>query len=138
MTTQQNVEIVRRGYEAFGRGDLDTLLSLFDEQIEWRTPGPADLPTAGHRRGRDQVREFFGTLNQMFEMQRFEPRTFVAEGDRVVVLGEDTARVKSTGKVIDQQWAHAFTLSNGKVTAFDEYLDTSAVVTELRLAQTAT
>jgi uncharacterized protein len=138
MTTQQNVETVRRGYEAFVRGDLDALLGLFDEQVEWRTPGPADLPTAGQRRGHGQVREFFGTLNQMFEIQRFEPRTFVAEGDRVVVLGEETARVRSTGKVIEQRWAHAFTFSNGKVTAFDEYLDTAAVVTELRLAQSPT
>ena len=138
MTTQQNVEIVRRGYEAFGRGDLDTLLSLFDDQIEWRTPGPEDLPTAGHRRGRDQVREFFGTTNQMFEFHRFEPVTIVAEGDRVVVLGEATVRVRSTGKVMEERWAHAFTLSNGKVTTFDEYFDTAPVVTELRLAQTAT
>lgn len=138
MTTQQNVEIVRRGYEAFGRGDLDALLNLLDEQVEWQTPGPADLPTAGQRKGHDQVREFFGTMNQMFEIQRFEPRTFVAEGDRVIVLGEDTSRVTSTGRMLDQRWAHVFTVRNGKVVAFEEYLDTAAVVAELRLAQQAT
>jgi hypothetical protein len=138
MSEQQNLDVVRRGYEAFGRGDVDTLLSLFDENIEWRSPGPPELPTAGTRRGREQAGQFFAALNQVLEMQRFEPRTFLADGDRVVVLGDDTARVKATGKILDTVWAHAFTLRNGKVVEFQEYFDTAALVAELRSAQAAT
>ena len=132
MGDQQNLEIVRRGYDAFQRGDLDALVALFDENIEWRTPGPSDLPTAGQRRGIQAVREFFQTLSTMVEIQRFEPKTFVAQGDRVVVLGENTARIKATGKVLDDEWAHVFVLKNGKVASFQEYLDTAATVAELR------
>jgi ketosteroid isomerase-like protein len=135
MSPEQNVEIVRRGYEAFGRGDLDTLLSLFDENIEWTTPGPPELPTAGTRRGPQQVAEFFRLLDDVFEIQRFDPKTFISEGDRVVVLGDDTSRIKATGKVLDAQWAHVFTLKDGKVVSFLEYIDTAAVVAELRSAQ---
>ena len=134
MNEQQNLEIVRRGYEAFGRGDIETLLGLFDEQIVWRTPGPAELPTAGTRRGRQQVAEFFAALNQILEIQRFEPRAFLADADRVVVLGTESARVKATGTVLDHNWAHAFTMRDGKVVEFEEYLDTSSYVAELRLA----
>jgi uncharacterized protein len=132
MGEQQNVDIVRQGYEAFGRGDIEGLLSLFDDNIEWVTPGPPDLPTAGTRRGREQIAQFFQTLNEMFEIQRFEPKTFVAQGDRVVVLGDDTARFKATGKVLTESWAHVFVLRNGKVASFQEYLDTAATVAELR------
>jgi ketosteroid isomerase-like protein len=138
MNEQQNVETVRRGYDAFGRGDLEGLLSLFDENIEWVSPGPPDLPTAGTRRGRQQVAEFFAMVNALFEFQRFEPQTFVAQGDRVVVLGSDTARVKATGKVLDSDWAHSFTLRDGKVVAFKEFIDTAALVAELRTAQAHT
>lgn len=138
MNEQQNIEIVRRGYEAFGRGDLDTLLGLFDEHIEWFSPGPADLPTAGTRRGRQQVADFFKVVGELFEFQRFEPKTFIAQEDRVVVLGEDTARIKATGKVLDSEWAHAFSLRDGKITRFHEYIDTAAVVEELRGAQART
>ena len=60
MSEQQNLEVVRRGYDAFGHGDIETLLSLFDEQIEWVTPGPAELKTSGRRTGRQAVGEFFG------------------------------------------------------------------------------
>ena len=125
MSEQQNIEIVRRGYEAFGHGDMNTLLGLFDEQIEWISPGPADLPTAGRRTGRQQIAEFFTVLNDTFEIQRFEPREFIAQGDRVVVTGIDTSRVKATGKVIEGEWAHIFTLKDGKVVRFQEYQDTA-------------
>ena len=138
MNEQQNLEIIQRGYEAFGRGDLDALLSLFADNIEWVSPGPADLPTAGTRRGRQQVADFFRILDELFEFQRFEPKTFIAQDDRVVVLGEDTARIKATGKVLDSAWAHAFSLRDGKVASFHEYIDTAAIVAELRSVQART
>src|SRR5688572_3467088 len=110
MTEQQNLEIVGRGYEAFMRGDVDALLGLFDDDIEWVSPGPPELPTSGMRRGKQQVAEFFQAVNEVFEIQRFEPDAFIAEGDRVVVLGSDTTRVRATGKIIDGDWAHVFTV----------------------------
>jgi len=109
-------------------------LSLFDENIEWTTPGPSSLPTAGTRRGRAQVAAFFQSLNEVFEIERFEPRDFVAQGDRVVVLGTDRSRVRATGTSIDGHWAHTFLLRDGKVVAFHEYTDTAAAVAELQAA----
>ena len=92
------------------------------------------MPTAGVRRGREQVAEFFKALDQVFEIQRFEPKQFIAQGEQVVVLGDDTAKVKVTGKVLTEEWAHAFTIRDGKITAFREYIDTAEVVAELRAA----
>ena len=138
MSEQDNRALVQRGYEAFGRGDIEALLALFDENVEWITPGPSDLPTAGRRRGRQQVAEFFQSVNSLFEVQRFEPEAFVSEGDRVVVLGSETTRVTATGKVLELRWAHAFTVRNGKVSTFEEYQDVSALVAELRHAHSRT
>jgi ketosteroid isomerase-like protein len=134
MTEQQNIEIVKRGYEAFGRGDINGLLALCAENVAWVSPGPSELPTAGIRRGHEQVAQFFEALQQVFEIQRFEPKQFVAQGDQVVVLGADTAKVKATGKVLTEDWAHAFTVRDGKIATFREYLDTAEVVAELRAA----
>ena len=130
----KNLDIVRRGYEAFGRGDMDTLLSLFDEDIDWVTPGPLELPTAGHRRGRQEVAGFFKTLNDAFEVERFEPKEFIEQGDRVVALGEETVRVRNTGRSVEFVWAHVFEVRNGKIVSFHEYGDTAPVVAELRAA----
>ena len=131
MSEQDNRALVQRGYDAFGRGDIEALLVLLDDNVEWITPGPSDLPTAGRRRGRQQVAEFFKGV-------RFEPESFVSEGDRVVVLGSETTRFKATGKVLDMRWAHVFTVRNGKVVAFEEYQDTSALMAELRGVQSRT
>ena len=126
--TETNVDIVRRGYEAFGRGDVNGLLALLHDQITWVTPGPADLSTSGRRTSPQEVGAFFGTLSELYEFQRFEPAEFVAQGNRVVVIGSETVRVKATGAVLDLDWIHVFTVRDGKVVAFQEYFDTAAVV----------
>jgi ketosteroid isomerase-like protein len=138
VSEQQNLDLVRQGYDAFSRGDINALLALFDEQIEWRTPGPPELPTAGERRGREQVAQFFMALNDVLDVQQFEPRTFIADGDRVVVLGADTAVVRASGRSLTSSWAHVFTVRNGAVVAFEEYMDTAALVAELKPARAAT
>jgi uncharacterized protein len=134
MSEQNNLGVVRMGYDAFSRGDIDALLALLDENVEWITPGPSEIPTAGTRRGRQAVGEFFKTLSETFEITRFEAREFVAQGDRVVVFGDDTARLKATGKVLDFAWVHYFGVKNGKIVNFREYGDMSAVVAELKVA----
>ena len=135
--SEDNLDVIRRGYEAFGRGDINTLLESFDEQIIWVTPGPRELKTSGRRTGRQEVAEFFGSVNELFDIQRFEPKEFLAQGDRVVVLGSETARARSTGNVVEADWVHVFTLRNGKVVAFQEFFDTAAVVAALSAAQAA-
>jgi ketosteroid isomerase-like protein len=138
MSEQQNLDLVRRGYEAFGRGDIPGVLELLDEQIAWRTPGPADLPTAGERRGRAGAQEFFQRLSAMAEMLRFEPREFLTRGDLVVVLGDSTLRVMQTGRTVEMQWVHIFTVRDGRLVGFDERADMSALVDEIRAASLRT
>jgi hypothetical protein len=133
----QNVDVVRSSYAAFGRGDIAALLDTLDPNVEWITPGPADLPSAGTRRGREAVREFFTTIDSLFEFLAFEPTTFIAEGDHVVVMGTDRLKVKATGGIADEAWAHHMTVRGGKIVAFREYLDTAQIVTELRHAKAA-
>jgi ketosteroid isomerase-like protein len=135
MQQQQNLEIVRRGYDAFTRGDIPALLALLSDDVAWTSSGPPELPTSGVRRGHAQVGEFFAAVDAMHDFQRFEPATFVADGDHVVVLGSETTRMKATNAVLEHSWAHAFTLRDGKITAFAEYADTAAIVAELRSAQ---
>ena len=132
--SQQNIGLVQSGYAAFGRGDIPGFLSLLDANVEWTTPGPSDMPTAGTRRGPAQVGEFFGVLAQLLEFEHFEPTAYFAEGDRVVVLGTARTKVKGgSGNPLVEDWCHAFTIRNGKIVAFFEYLDTSAFAAELKM-----
>ena len=135
MSEQQNLDAVGNVYAAFGRGDLQGILALLDPQVSWRTPGAPDLPTGGLRRGLDEVREFFGLLLNTFDIQDFRPADFLAEGDKVVVLGTSREGLKGTGRFVDFRWVHVFTFRNGKIVEFEEPADVSALVEECRRVQ---
>ena len=138
MREQQNLDIVRDAYAAFGRGDVDGLLALLDPQVSWRTPGPPDLPTAGVRRGVAAVREFFGLLMTTFDIQEFRPAEFLTQGDKVVVLGNSREGPKGSSRMVDFRWVHIFTVRNGKIVEFEEPADVSALVEEFRRVQART
>jgi hypothetical protein len=135
MSEQANLEVVRDIYAAFGQGNLEGILARLDPQVLWRTPGPPDLPTAGLRRGVTAVREFFGLLLNTLDIQDFRPADFLAQGDRVVVLGTSREGPKGTGRLVDFRWVHVFTLRNGKIVEFEEPADVSALVDAFRGVQ---
>lgn len=124
MSEQENIQVVRKGYEAFGRGDIQGLLDQLAEDVDWSTPGTAASPIAGQRRGRKEVAGFFTTLGQKFDIKDFTPEEFLAKGDLVVVLGRDLAGAKG-GRLEPFEWVHIFTVRNGKIVKFREHLDTA-------------
>jgi uncharacterized protein len=134
---QGNIALVKSAYDAFQRGDIDAVLEAFDRDIKWFSPGPAELPHAGARSGHTAVRQFFEALNDMLDIERFEPKEFLAVDDKVIVIGEDTSRVKATGAVVEGQWAHVMTIQDGKVARFHEYTDTSGILAALTKAAAA-
>ena len=63
-----------------------------------------------------------------------EPREFVAQGDRVLVVGFSRGRVKATNRTFEDHWVFAFTVRNGKVTNIREYIDTLALARGFEMA----
>src|SRR3954470_22041236 len=59
MSEQDNTQVVRAMFEAFGKGDVPGVLGMLTEDIEWRLAGPTEVTYAGIRHGRDQVAQFF-------------------------------------------------------------------------------
>ena len=129
MPEEENLEIVRDMYAAFGRRDIPALLEHLDEYIEWEAViGAAPhVPTAGKRVGKNMVQEFFRILNEAVTFDVFEAEEFVAQGDEVVVLGRYTGRAKSTNRGFAERWAMAMTVRHGKVVRFREYVSTSRI-----------
>jgi ketosteroid isomerase-like protein len=89
MQDEQNTKVVQDAYAAFGRGDVQGILDKLDDRNVWRGvygAGP-HVPTAGERRGKVQVGEFFKQLAENVRFSRFEPTEFIASGGKVVALG---------------------------------------------------
>jgi ketosteroid isomerase-like protein len=126
MSEAQNTRVVQDAYAAFGRGDVPAILATLDESVLWKAVYGASpqVPTAGERRGKAAVGEFFKVLAQSFQFDRFEPREFIAQGERVAVLGSYAART-STNKRVDSEWVMLFTVRNGKIAEFQEFTNTA-------------
>jgi len=126
MGTAESLQIVKDGFAAFGRGDLAGLLALMADDVVWEIPGQG-LPLAGTYRGREGVASFFHKLGEQTEIVDFQAREFVADGDRVLVVGWERVKVRATGRAVDLDWVMAFTVRNGKVVAYRQYSDTKAM-----------
>jgi len=126
MSENGNTNIVQNVYENFRAGEIKALLNLLSDDIEWQLPEIENVPFAGKRRGHEQMGQFFTSLVDTQEVQHFEPREFIVDGDKVVALGHYAWHVKSTGREFGGDFAHVFTLFNGKVIRFHEYMDTAA------------
>ncbi len=137
MNEEINTQIVRDGYEKFGSGDVPGLLSLFADDIDWATPHIENAPFAGTRLGLEEVREFFQLLDESEDISFLEPTEFIAQGDRVVVLGRSKATVKATGRSYETDWVHVFTVKDGKVTNFAEHFDNAAATRAFQKTLTA-
>ena len=127
MSAEENKRTVQRIFEAFGRGDIPAVLEHVSEDVTWKAPGPSAVPYFGDRRGHAGATEFFVQLGGNVDFEHFEPGAFIAEGDKVVVLGRERGRVRGTGKTFDNEWALVFTFDGGKVTAFQCYENTAAI-----------
>jgi len=130
--TQENARIVKDFFAAFGSGDKQGLLAFAAEDIEWITPGEA-WALAGTRRGHAGLLDLVQTSTEMLETSFPEPPEFVAQGDRVLVIGFSTGKVKATNKPFTDHFIIAITVSNGKVAKVREYLDTQALAEASRM-----
>ncbi len=134
MNEQENIKVVQQAYSNFKNGDIAALLNLLSEDIQWQIPDIENVPFAGKRQGRKEVAGFFSSLAEVQEAINFEPQEFIAQGDKVVILGRYQWRLKATGKEYGGDWAHVFTVRDGIVTNFQEYTDTAVAATAFQKA----
>ncbi|MEO7717581.1 MAG: nuclear transport factor 2 family protein [Capsulimonas sp.] len=125
MSTHENVQIVKDFFAAMGRGDKQGLLALSSEDVEWIIPGE-DWALAGVHRGHAGLADLLQKSSEL-ETSFPEPPEFVAQGDRVLVVGFATGKVKATNKTFEDHWVFAMTVRNGKLTNIREYIDTQAL-----------
>lgn len=121
-----NAEIIENLYEAFAKGDVPTVLGLFDPQIEWNEADGVRYADRNPYRGPMAVAEgVFGRIISEVDQFAAVPAAFIDGGDRVVVEGRYKGKVNATGTMLDAQFAHVYTLSGGKIVRFQQYTDTA-------------
>ena len=121
-----HVATIASVYEAFGRGDIATILDVLDDDVDWEA-GTVDhgLPLLTPGRGKAHVAAFFEKLSD-YEFKRFEPQVIFGSGDHVMAVIGIEYLVPHTGRsVAEETEGHLWTFGpDGKVVAFRHYVDT--------------
>ncbi|TQX84138.1 MULTISPECIES: nuclear transport factor 2 family protein [Rhizobium] len=125
MSIEKNIQTVKDFFAAIGRGDGEALLALVTEDFEWIIPGE-EWPLAGTYRGHAGLAALLETASKSMETST-EPREFVAQRDRVLVVGFANGKVKATNKPFEDDWIFAMTVRDGRLTNIREYVDTQAL-----------
>jgi ketosteroid isomerase-like protein len=126
MSTEENVRIVKDFFAAMGSGDKQRLLALAAEDIEWIIPGEG-WPLAGTHRGHAELAAVLKKASDEVETQYPKPPEFVAQGDRVMVVGIAKGKIKATNRPFKDDWVFDITVRDGKVARIQEYIDTQAL-----------
>jgi ketosteroid isomerase-like protein len=126
MSIRENIQVVADFFAAIGRGDEHALLALCAEDIEWIIPGEG-WPLAGTHRGHAGLANVLRKASEQLETSFAAPPEFVAQGDRVLVVGFARGRIKATNRTFEDHWVFAITVRNNKLTNIREYIDTQAL-----------
>lgn len=122
-----NADLAKSLYEAFGRGDVETVLGAFVPSISWREAenNPYQMDGAEWVGPNAIVENLFMKLATEWDGFTVTPVKFSDAGDRVIVEGRYTGTFKATGKSLDAQFCHVWDVEDGKLKAFQQYTDTA-------------
>jgi ketosteroid isomerase-like protein len=120
--SEENVEIVRRAWEAWERRDIEAMFALLDPAIVWEMHGGA-IELRGLYHGHEGVGQLFQQWLESFETDSYEAHaeTFIDAGDNVVVGWRARARGKTSGAEVEMYRWHAYRISNGRVIRIDVF-----------------
>src|SRR5688572_2646388 len=121
--SQENVEMLRKAYEAFARGDVEAVLERLDPDVDWR-PALAPILGVDAVRGREAMRAFLtrDLFEEGFDQFRAEPLAFEdLGGDAVLVTARYVGRGEGSGIEIDQKVATLYRIRDGKAVSMRDY-----------------
>jgi ketosteroid isomerase-like protein len=123
----ENVDVLKRGYDAFNSGDQETLAGVFAEDVRWEGSTDDRVPGAGDYDGRDDALSALGRAVDPFESFSSQPDEFIEEGDTVVALGHTEARTKS-GNDLKVPFVHVWRMEDGTIKRGQLLTDTAAIL----------
>jgi uncharacterized protein len=121
-----NMELVRGLYEAFAAGDVATVLDALDDDVEWTE---ADgFPHGGTYVGRQALIDgVFARISSDWDPFVADMREFLDAGEHVVAIGRYSGTLRATGRDFEAEAAVVWTLRDGKVVRFRQYVDTASL-----------
>jgi ketosteroid isomerase-like protein len=115
MTAQSPADTAAALLDAFGRGELDAILALLDDDAVIEVPGDPAVPWTGERQGHSGALEFFGLLGEYLEPEAFEVDKIIGDETTAVALGRFRQRVKRSGDTFASEFALRLQVDDGRI-----------------------
>jgi ketosteroid isomerase-like protein len=130
MSGTANIETIKAVYEAFGKGDVNAILAVVTDDVDWGSETSSKgAPWYGVRKGKKAVGAFFDDLGKSTEVEEFTPLTFGSNDDGdVFTVVRYAARSRDTGKAAKMDLHHWFRFTNGKISYYRGTEDTATMV----------
>ena len=123
---EENVNVIKGMYEAFGRGDIPVVLAALDPQVEWWEAENFIYADGNPYLGPQAVLEgVFARIGDEWEGFEVAPEEVLDAGETVIGRGYYSGTYKRNGERVRAQFAHLFTFRGGKVVKFQQYTDTA-------------
>jgi uncharacterized protein len=120
MSQDKNIAIAQQLLAGIGEGrPPETLAAMFAEDLRFEIQGDDGvLPWIGHKTGRRAAADFFRDIRTLTEPVKFEVEDIMGSTGRAVIVGELATRIKSSGKMVNTQFAIVLTISGDKIARF--------------------
>jgi uncharacterized protein len=130
--SEDNANLLRRFYESFNQGDLDSVLELCTEDVEvYKDPEVVEMVAAFTPRGQERVAQYLRGWLESWSDYQVRPQEFLQSGDDVVALTEARARGPNSQFEIEGEMADVFTLRDGRIARFRLYIQRSDALDSL-------
>jgi hypothetical protein len=121
----ENLQLVKDFYVALGKGDIPTVLEMLSDDAEWEMPHPREIvPFGGKWQGKEEVKKFFGVMHDTVQVKGFQLEEFLADGNKVIVIGHMKGVALPTGKEYENDLVAVWTVENGKIKGMRDFMDT--------------
>ncbi len=132
MSADANIKTITQVYEAFGRGDVATILEAVTDDVDWASEAASSAaPWWGVRHGKNEVADFFTAFGSTMEVEEFTPVSFAANDTDVFTVVRFRARSRASGKAVEMNLHHFFTFRDGKIAYYrgtEDTVQTEAVL----------
>jgi uncharacterized protein len=131
--SKENADLLRRFYESFNQGDLDTVLELCTEDVEvYKDPEVVEMVAAFTPRGQERVAQYLRGWLESWSDYQARPQEFLQSGDEVAALTQNRARGKNSQFEIEGEMADVFTIRDGRIARFRLYIERTDALESLR------
>jgi ketosteroid isomerase-like protein len=128
----ENVDTLKKGFDAFNEGDIDTVKETFHEDVTWQGPNTQEVPGGGKTEGLEDVLKMFGEIQEEWENFQATPDEFIDAGDTVIVLGHVTGKHQESGNELKTPFVHVWRMDDGKAKRVQALLDTAEVLEAMK------